>query len=142
MRVAVVIAIVTIFTGAYVMDQRRTRAKTEADLVAQLDQELAAPEALLALGVLPDREPDMHLEARVLEIGRQQQGRLDPCLEIWPEAPDEVRIYVRADPAGRLEELIVEGCPKEAEACFLAALSEGRYTRNADALATLPLRFR
>jgi len=142
MRVAAVIAIVTIFTGAYIMDKRRTQAKTEADLVAQLDEQLAAPEALLALGVLPDREPDMHLSARVLEIGRQQQGRIDPCLDMWPGAPDEVQIYVRADPAGRLEELIVEDCPPAATACFLAALKEGRYTRNADSIATLPLRFR
>ncbi|HJN75210.1 MAG TPA: hypothetical protein QGF58_14880 [Myxococcota bacterium] len=142
MRVAAVLAVVVIFTGAYVMDQRRTRAKTEADLVAQLDEELAAPEALLALGILPTRETDMHLSARVLEIGRQQQGRIDPCLEMWPDAPDEVRIYVRADPAGRLEELIVEDCPVLAQACFLSALSEGRYTRDADGIATLPLRFR
>lgn len=142
MRVAAVIAIVVIFSGAYVMDERRTRAKTEADLVAQLDQELSAPEAALATGVLPEREPDMHLAARVLEIGRQQQGRLDPCLEMWPQAPPEVRIYVRADPAGRLEELIVEGAPPESQACFLSALSEGRYTRNADGIAELPLQFR
>lgn len=142
MKTTAVLAVVLIVVGAWVSHKRRVRNKSEADLVQKLESELVAPVADVSGGEIPpDRPGNDELLAQVLRISRELQGRIGPCVEMWPEHPDTVRIYVHADAAGRLETLLVEGAPDAAAPCFLNALEKGRYPRNADGVAELPLYF-
>ena len=142
MKTTAVLAVVLIVVGAWVSHKRRVQNKTEADLVEKLENELTAPVADISTGEIPaDRPGDDELLAQVLRLARELQGQLGPCVERWPDHPDVVRIYVHADAAGRLETLLVEGAPDDTKACFLNALEKGRYPRNADGVAELPLYF-
>ncbi|MCP4807653.1 MAG: hypothetical protein GY913_33620 [Proteobacteria bacterium] len=141
MKTTALLAVVLIVVGAWVSHKRRVQNRTEADLVEKIETELTAPVADISSGEIPDRPADTELLAQVLRIAREIQGHLGPCVEMWPEHPDSVRIYVHADAAGRLETLLVEGAPPESASCFLNALEKGRYPRNADGVADLPLYF-
>lgn len=141
MRVAASLSILMILMGAYVMNKRRAQHKTELDLMKELEAEIEAPEAGIGIGGLPDVPENIELSAQVMRIGRELQGTLAPCLERWPEHPDEARIYVRSDPAGRLVELQVQDAPDQAQPCLLNAMEKGRYPREIEGIAYLPLRF-
>jgi hypothetical protein len=141
MRTAASLAILMILAGAYVMNKRRAQHRTELDLMKDLEAQLEAPEPGLGVGGLPEVPESVELSAQVMRIGRELQGRMAPCLERWPEHPDEARIYVRSDPAGRLVELQVQDAPEAAQPCLLNALEKGRYPREIEGIAYLPLRF-
>lgn len=142
LQVAALLGVLVIGFAGWVLNERRTRAREEADLIQEIEAEMARQEAVVASEVDWGMARDLELDSRARSLGSSLQNRILPCSERWPNAPNDAVIYVEADPAGRMTQLAVRGAPDEAQACLLKALRDGRFPRDAKGVTELPLRFR
>ncbi len=142
LQVAAVLGVLVIGVAGWVLTERRTRAREEADLIAEIEAEMARQEAVVASDVDWGMPPDLELDSRARSLGSSLQNRILPCTERWPGHPEAALLYVEADPAGRLTQLAVRNAPKEVQGCLLKALQDGRFPRNAKGVTELPLSFR
>lgn len=141
-QVSAILAIVVIAACAWIMRERRLRNRSEADVIQRVEAESEAPDALLAEGTVDfTATQSMDLSAQAMENARSMQGRLTYCTDAWPDAPGTVRIWVEADPAGRMTRFAAQDTPAATQQCLLDALKRARWPRNARGATDLPLSY-
>ncbi len=141
--VSAFVLIILIVSGLYEARQRGRFRKTEAELIGEIKKQTEAPLAEQGIDEFPKDRWDPMLHAQLGRVaGRLQEG-INACVEKhWPSPPVETLVHIKADPAGRLQELAVQDASDDAEACLVTVLSRGQYPRKTDGVATLVLSYR
>lgn len=135
--------VILIVAGLYEARQRGRFRKTEAELIGELKQELEAPSAEQGIDEFPEDRWDPMLHAQLGRVAARLQEAINACVEKeWPNPPVDAQVRIKADPAGRLEALAVQGASDAAEACLVTVLARGQYPRKTDGVATLVLSYR
>lgn len=142
LQVAAVLGVLVIGVSGWVLNERRTRAREEADLIAEIEAKSQRPDAVLVSEVDWSMARDLELDSRARSLGMSLQNRILPCSDRWQNPPEMALIYVEADGAGRLTQLAIRGAPEDVQGCMIKALKEGRFPRNAQGVTELPLSFR
>jgi hypothetical protein len=139
---------IALFTGFIValvvwdIHQDQLRAYDERDLIQDLKLTTAAPEPEPGIAEFPVSLEDDQMALQLQRVARELRPVLDACLKGWPEHPEQARVRLATDVAGRLQSLAVEAAPDATETCFLKVLARGQFPRSADAVAALPLGFK
>ncbi|MFT5584890.1 MAG: hypothetical protein ACI9VR_002478 [Cognaticolwellia sp.] len=142
LQVSAVLGVLVIGVAGWVLNERRTRAREEADLIKEIEANSQRPDAVLVAQVDWSMARDLELDSRAKSLGLSLQNRVLPCVDRWPSPPVDALIYVEADGAGRLTQLAVRSAPDGVQECLVKALKEGRFPRNAQGVTELPLSFR
>ncbi len=141
--VSVVILIVLIVTGLLEARRRGRFKKTEAELIAELKAANEAAEPVAAEEEFPQDRWDPMLHAQLGRVSMRLQANISECVETkWPNHPQDARVRVVADEAGRLISLGVQNAPQAAEDCLLGVLKRGQFPRKTDGVADLVLSYR
>ena len=141
LQVSALLGVLVIGLAGVVMNQRRTEARTEKDLILEIQASTEAPDVVLIEDASFDLAIDKDLGERVHYVARTFHGRISNCEQQWINGPDETLVYVTADEAGRLTGLAVQGAPSKVTECLVHVLDEAQFPRDADGVALLPLRY-